>query len=122
MMVLLLLDLLHVGLVVDNAAAAGTMADQWKADDERDPQSLFRRRVATTSVTATHPRPEHSQLDTVSPVLDTVERLVHDLAACHTVLVVRGPGPATEPHRPRRTASSQSTHGATQCPTGGPTS
>ena len=102
--------------------AAGRLANRRKADDERDLQSLPRRRFAATSVTATHSRPEHSQLDTIGTLLDSVQRLVHDSTSRHTVHVVWRPRPSTEPHYTRWTAPDQSSHGTTQRSCGGPAS
>jgi len=94
------------------------MADWWKADDGWSLQSLSRWQSATTSITATRSRPKHSQLDTISPPLDSVQWLVHYSATRHTVHVVWGPCSSTKPYHPRRTASCQSTHATTQCSLG----
>jgi len=74
-----------------------------------------------TSFTVERSSPYSTSRDGCTP-LDSVQWLVHDSAARHTVLVVRRPRRTTEPHHARRPASRQSTHGATQCSRGRPTS
>jgi len=79
----------------------------------------WRRQNIGSSVTIERARP-HSASSHVSSLLDSVQRLVHDVTARDTVPVVRRPRPQTEPHHPRPTASRQSTDGTTQRSRGAP--